>query len=308
MDQRITITGLVRQSVGAWNDDNAPRLAAAVAFYTLLSLSPLVIVVVGIAGLFFGRAAAGGQLAWEIHNVVGWDEARTIQEIIRAAQRHHGGVLAAVLSVLTLLFGASSVVLELQSGLNTIWHAQTTSGRNSGLRAVVALGKERFFSFVLVLGAGFLLLISLLASAGIAALGRFVGPRLPIPEAWLHLIAFVVSCLVITVLFAAIYRLMPDVKLDWRDVVVGASVTSIIFTIGKQLIALYLGKAAFASTYGAAGSFIVLLVWVYYSAQLFFLGAEFTKVYAAAYGSRPRTIAPPERLSLATHTETERHA
>lgn len=307
MNQHVTITGLIRQSIGAWNDDDAPRLAAALAFYTLLSLSPLVIVVVGVAGLFFGRAAAGGQLAWEIHNIVGWDEARVIQTIIQAAERHHGGVLAAVLSVITLLFGASAVVVELQSGLNTIWHAKQ-SGPSSGFKAVLALGKERFFSFLLILGAGFLLLLSLLASAGIAALGRFLGPRLPLPEAWLHVIAFVVSSLVITVLFAAIYRVMPDVKLDWRDVIVGASVTSLIFTIGKQLIALYLGKAAFASTYGAAGSFIVLLVWVYYSAQLFFLGAEFTKVYASTYGSRRRLKTATERLPAGAGTETERHA
>ncbi len=307
MNRHVTIVGLIQQSVGAWNDDDAPRLAAALAFYTLLSLSPLEIIVVGVAGLFFGRAAAGGQLAWEIHNVVGWDEARIIQTIIQAAERHHGGLVAAVLSVIALLFGASSVVVELQSGLNTIWHAKPQSGPSSGLKAILALGKERFFSFLLILGAGFLLLLSLLASAGIAALGRFLGPRLPVPEAWLHVIAFVVSCLVITVLFAAIYRVMPDVKLDWRDVVVGASVTSLIFTIGKQLIALYLGKAAFASTYGAAGSFIVLLVWVYYSAQLFFLGAEFTKVYASTYGSR-QPMTAPERLPAGARTETDRHA
>jgi membrane protein len=279
------VTELIRKSISEWNDDDAPRLSAAVAFYTLLSLSPMLIIAVDMAGAIFGRAAAAGQLAWEIHDVVGWDEARMVQETINAAQGRHAGLLAAVLSTLLLLFGASSVVVELRSGLNTIWHV-APPGSSSGWKAMIEIGKQRFFSFVLILFAGCLLLISVAVSTGIATLGRLFGPALPVPEAWLHVAAFLISYFVFTALFALIYRVMPDVKLEWRDVAVGASVTSLIFAAGKQAIALYLGKAAFSSAYGAAGSFVILLVWVYYSAQLFFFGAEFTKVYAATYGSR----------------------
>jgi membrane protein len=295
-----TITGLIRESVSAWNDDDAPRLAAALAFYTLLSLSPILIVIVGVAGLVFGKAAASGQLAWQIHDLVGWDEARMFQSVVQEATRaHHATFLAAALSILTLLFGASSVVVELRSGLNTIWHI-APAGNSSGLKAILKLGKERLYSIALIIGAGFLLLLSVAASAGIAALSRILGPNFPIPEAWLHVATFVASFLVIAVLFATIYRVMPDVELEWADVAVGACVTALIFTIGKQLIALYLAKAAFASTFGAAGSFVILLVWVYYSAQLFFLGAEFTKIYAAKYSSQKRRlpqvlpVPPPE--------------
>jgi membrane protein len=287
-----TIAGLMRESIRAWNDDDAPRLAAALAFYTLLSLSPILIVIVGVAGVFFGKAAASGQLAWQVHDLMGWDEARMVQSVIQETTRgHHAGLLAAVLSILTLLFGASSVVVELRSGLNTIWRAAPV-GNSSGLKAILELGKERLFSIALIIGAGILLLLSLAASTGIAALSRFLGPNLPIPAAWLHVATFVASFLVITVLFATIYRVMPDVKLGWGDVAIGACVTALMFTIGKQLIALYLAKAAFASTFGAAGSFVILLVWVYYSAQLFFLGAEFTKIYAAR---RRLPAAPPVR-------------
>jgi membrane protein len=211
-----------------------------------------------------------------------------IQSMIESSRSHHAGALATGLSVIALLFGASSVVVELRSGLNTIWRLSSES--MSGLRGLVAMGKERFVCFLLVVAAGFLLLLSLVASAIIASVGRILGPNLPVPVADLHLLTSGVSFIVITFLFGAIYKLTPDVDLEWGDVVVGAAVTSLIFTIGKQLIALYLGKAALGSTYGAAGSLVVLLVWLYYSAQLFFLGAEFTKVYAAMYGSRTRHV------------------
>jgi membrane protein len=163
--------------------------------------------------------------------------------------------------------------------------------------------KERFLSLLLVVAAGFLLLLSLVVSAVIAAAGRMMGPNLPIPEAWLHVLTFVVSFFVITFLFGAIYKVIPDVNLGWRDVAVGAAVTSLIFTIGKQLIALYLGKAALGSTYGAAGSLVVLLVWMYYSAQLVFLGAEFTKVYAEMYGSHPGQVPPARPANVPAETK-----
>jgi membrane protein len=278
---------IMGRSMRAWDEDDVPRLAAALVFYALLSFAPMLVIVVGVASLFFGNAAARGQLAWDFHNIVGWDGARIIQSMVESTRSHHSGILATGLSVIALVFGASSVVVELRSDLNTIWHVLPREGMSS-LKALAGMCKDRFVSFLLIVAAGFLLLLSLVASAAIAAANRILGPNLPVPEAWLHVLTFVISFLVITFLFGAIYKVMPDVSLQWRDVAVGASVTSLIFTIGKQLIALYLGKAALGSTYGAAGSLVVLLVWLYYSAQLFFLGAEFTKVYAATYGSRPK--------------------
>jgi len=296
------IARLVRQSASEWNMDNAPRLSAALAFYTLLSLSPMVIVVVSVAGFAFGNAAAGGQLASTIHDVVGWQGASAIEAIIHSPHRTHASVIAALLSVLTLLFGASSVLVELRSGLNTIWKVEPGPTR-SNMRAVLRIGKERFYSFVLVIVAGCLLLVSVAASAWAGDLSHFLGAR--VPELWLHFATFFVSYLIVTLLFAAIYRAIPDVTLQWSDVAVGASVTALIFTIGKQFIALYLDKAAFVSTYGAAGSFVVLLAWVYYSAQLFFLGAEFTKVYARQLGSHSGRKLTPAVLRKSRETERQ---
>jgi membrane protein len=244
--RRKTIAELIKQSVKEWNTDNAPRLSAALAFYTLLSLSPMVIVMISVAGFAFGQAAAGGQLAREIHNVVGWDGATAIQVVIQAAQRPHTSIVAALLSVFMLGFGASSVMVELRSGLNTIWRVPNDPC-SFGLKAILRIGKERLYSFVLVAGGGFLLLISLAVSAWVTGAGRLLGPRLAIPESRLHEATFAASYLMITVLFAAVYRTLPDAKLQWRDVAVGACITSLIFSAGKQIIAFYLIKASFAS-------------------------------------------------------------
>jgi membrane protein len=300
--RRKIIAALIKQSINEWNIDNAPRLSAALAFYTLLSLSPLVIVTISMAGFAFGQAAAGGQLAREIHNLVGWDVATAIQAVIRAGQRPHTSAVAALLSVLMLAFGATTVMVELRSGLNTIWRVPANPC-NSSLKAMLRMGKERLYSLALVVGGGILLLTSLAASTWVTAVGRSLGHSLAIPESRLHEATFAASYVTITVLFAAVYRTLPDTKLEWRDVAVGACITSLIFTVGKQLIALYLIKAAFASMYGAAGSIVVLLVWVYYSAQLFFLGAEFTKVYARTCGSQrsaPRNDNPASPATQAS--------
>jgi membrane protein len=284
------MTGLIRQSASEWTADNAQRLGAALAFYTLLSLAPLVVLIVGVAALVFGRQAAAGQLAWEIRNVVGGEGAKAVQALVQNAAKPSAGIIATTLSVITLFLGASSVVVELRDDLNLIWKSQAAE-ELTGVRTMIRLLKERFFSFALVLGAGFVLLVLLVLSVWVNALKQLFGSDIPLSPPVLHFLTFVFSFAVITLVFGAIYKAVPDVSLKWSDVLVGASVTSLIFTGGKLLLGLYLEKAGFTSTYGAAGALVVLLVWVYYSAQLFFLGAEFTKVYAKTFGShRPATI------------------
>ncbi len=278
------LRALLHETLIEWTNDNVPRLGAALAFYTLLSLAPLLVVVVAIAALAFGKTAATGQLFWQIKELVGADGALAIQGAVEGAYKPGAGAIATALGLLTLAIGASSVVVELRGALNTIWHVPDVQD-SMGLGILVRLLKERFYSFALILGVGFLLLVSLVLSAGVAAVGKFFGAYLPTSEGVLQLLTSLVSFLVITALFMAIYKLMPDVRLEWGDVIVGAGVTALLFTAGKYLIGLYLGKATFGSTYGAAGSLVVVLVWVYYSSQLFFLGAEFTKVYTKQFGS-----------------------
>jgi membrane protein len=275
---------LLKQTGASWFGDKAPRLAAALAFYTLLSLAPLVVVVVAVAAFAFGEKAAQGQLVWEIRDLVGAEGAKAIQELIQSAYKPGTGVFATVLGVITLGFGASSVAVELRDALNTIWGAPAT-GTSLGFRGILTLAKERFYSFGLVLAIGFLLLVSLLLNTAIAAIGSFYSSILPASESCLQGTIALTTFLIATLLFAAIYKFLPDVQLRWSDVIVGAAFTSLLFTAGKQLIGMYLGKASFGSTYGAAGSLVIVLVWVYYSAQLFFFGAEFTKIYTRTFGS-----------------------
>ena len=277
------ILGVLEETLGEWSNDNAQRLGASLAFFTLLSLAPLVVVIVAVGAAVFGKQAAEGQFAWGIRNLVGPVGAEAIQELIRSAYKPGAGAGATILSILILAFGASSVAVDLHEALNTIWHVLVKTG-TFGTR-IADFAKERFFSFMLVLGAGFILVVSLIWSAWVAAMGRFFGSVLAVPELLLHLATFLASFVAITLIFAAIYKIVPDVALKWSDVIVGASFTALVFAIGKQLLALYLGKVSLGSPYGAAGSLVTVLVWVYYSAQLFFLGAEFTKVYAKTYGS-----------------------
>lgn len=267
-----------------WSRDDAPRLAASLAYYTILSSAPLLVISIALADRVFGQQAVQGQLAWEIQTLVGGDAAQAIQAVIRNAHHPSSGLIATVLSVVTLLIGASSVVIELHSALNLIWGIPEPDGR-SWRANILSFIKLRFYSSVVALGAGCLLLISLIASVSIATIGQFFRPLLPTPEWVLHLATFAASFVVVTLLFGAVYKLVPDVHLRWSDVVIGASVTSLLFTIGKQLLAIYLGRVGFESTYGAAWTVVIFLVWVYYSAQLFFLGAEFTKVYTRNFGS-----------------------
>ena len=274
-----TIWDLFREGIAGWNRINAPRLGAALAFYTMLSIAPLLVICVSIAGLVFGAEAAESRVAAQIQELVGPIGAQAIRSLLT----HPGetsGVVAGIVGLATLWFGASGVLVELQDSLNLVWCVKS---RYAGLRGLV---QSRFLSFAMILGIGFLLLVSLLMSAAIAATGKFFGQFLPAPEGLLHLASLVLSLVVITVLFALLYKIVPDTRIEWRDVWVGATVTSALFTMGKFLIGYYIGKSGIGSAYGAAASLVVFLVWIYYSAQIFLLGAEFTRVYADRRGSR----------------------
>lgn len=276
---------IIRETLTEWLNDKAPRLGASLAFYTLFSLAPLLVVILAVAALVYGRDAAQGQLVWEIQDLVGPDLARAIQDLLRNAHRPSAGLIATTFGLLTLALGASSVVVELRDALNTIWHVPP-SQYSLGLSGFFRLLRDRCYAFGLVLGAGLLLLVSLALKVWIAAMGKFFAPFPRAPEFITHYHAFPVSFLAITLLFAGLYKMLPAVFLKWSDVIVGACVTSFLFSLGKKLIDLYLGKTTLGSAYGAAGSVVLLLVWVYYSAQIFFLGAEFTKTFASRYGSR----------------------
>ena len=266
---------MFRQASSEWINDNAPRLGASVAFYTLLSLAPVIVLAVAAAAVAYGQEAAQGRLASEIQGIAGPDVARTIQGIIRGAYQPQTGVIATLLGLVTLLFGASSVFVELHDAMNIIWDVSLPPDRTNAA-TVIRLIRTRSYSFVLVLGTGCLLLVSLVLNAWIAAM------RIAVPRA----ATFMILYLVITVLFAAMYKIVPDVTLNWSDVACGAMITSLLFMIGKQFVGLYFTHTRFGSTYSAASSPMIVLLWIYYSAQLFFWGAEFTKVYTKAVGSQ----------------------
>jgi membrane protein len=257
-----------------WNRHEAPRLGAALAFYTILSLSPLVILVVAVAGLIFSRSAAQTHLLSQVQAMIGPEGGKAVETMLMSAHKPAAGILGTIVGILSLLFGASGVFTELRSALNVVWEVEPekTSGLLSFLR-------ERFFSFGMVLSVGFLLLVSLILSTVLAAIGKFFGGLLPVPSQFLAVINFCVSYVGVALLFALIFRYVPEAKVRWRNVWNGALITGLFFTIGKTLIGLYLGKSSLGSTYGAAGSVIVVIVWVYYSAQIFFFGAELTHAY-----------------------------
>jgi membrane protein len=258
-----------------WISDNAPRLGAAVAFYALLSLAPVIVIAVALAAVFYGREAAQGRLASELLDVAGPDVARTIQEIIRGAYQPRTGVIATLVGLATLAFGASSTFLELRDAMNTIWNVPLPPTRGSAA-TILRLIRDRFYSFVTVLAVGFVLLFSLLLNAWIAA------TRVSVPQVARFLVLFVLTAL----LFAALYKIVPDIRLMWSDVAPGAILTAALFMFGKQLMGLYLSRVSFGSAYSAAGSPMVVLLWIYYSALLFFWGAEFSKAYTKMMGSQ----------------------
>lgn len=274
---------LLKETFTEWSNDKAAKLAAALAYYTVFSLAPLLIVVIAIAGFFLGEEAARGEIIGQIRGLVGQDSAEFIQSTINNANRPNDNtdLIASLISIVLLLVGASSVFAELQDALNTVWNVEARPGQGLG-----GFVRKRLLSFGMLLGIGFLLLVSLVVSAGLAGFAAYTNQLLPGWEAVLRIFNFFLSFGVITVLFAMIYKFLPDAKIAWNDVWIGAVITALLFTIGKTLIGLYLGNSSFGSTYGAAGSLVVILVWVYYSVQILFFGAEFTQVYARRYGSQ----------------------
>ncbi len=275
---------LLKRTYAEWSEDRVPRLAAALAYYTTFSLAPLLIVLIAIAGAVFGAEAVRGQLDDQIRGLLGDNGAKAIQEMVQSATTNKSsGIVATILSVGVLVLGASGVFGELQDSLNTIWEVKPKPGR--GLRGLL---HDRLLSFGMVLAIAFLLIVSLVVSAVITGLGTFVGGRAGALAPLWHGVDVIVSIAILSALFAAIFKFLPDVEIAWRDVWVGAVVTSVLFTIGKLLLGIYLGRSSTVSVYGAAGSLVVLLIWVYYSAQILFFGAELTQVYANQYGTRVR--------------------
>ncbi|HEU4521894.1 MAG TPA: YihY/virulence factor BrkB family protein [Thermoanaerobaculia bacterium] len=270
---------LFKQTFTEFGQDKAPRLGAALAYYTIFSIGPLLLIAISIAGLVWGQEAAQGGISAQLNKVFGSNAARAVEEMVAGAGREKSGIIATIIGVVTLLFGASGVFGQLKDALNTIWNVEPK--KSEGIMGFI---KDRFLSMAMVLGVGFLLLVTLVFDTVLAAMGDYLNTIVG-GEALLQAIQLVISFGLVTVLFALIFKYLPDLEIQWRDVWLGATFTSLLFVIGKFALGLYLGKAAVGSSYGAAGSLVVLLVWVYYSAQILFFGAEFTQVYARSQGS-----------------------
>ena len=270
----------------AWLKDNGASMGAALAFYTIFSLIPVLIIATTLAGIAFGEAAARSEILLQLQAVLGKPGATAVSGWMQNNLIVAPGWIAAELGMLTLFIGASGAFVELQDGLNKIWKVAPKAGR------LLALIRQRFFSLGLVLGLGFLLMVSLVLSAGLHALGNVVGQSLTGPPILVNSVKGLISCAVVALLLMMIYRFLPDTAVAWGDVWFGAVVASLLFTGGKTVIGLYLGQSTVASTYGTAGSLVILLVWIYYAAQILLLGAEVTHVYANRHGSRSATRGP----------------
>jgi len=265
-----------------WMEDKCPKLGAALSFYTIFSLSPLLLIAISVAGFVFGAEAARGEIVYQIRDLVGQEGAEVVQTALRNTQYSDEGIIAVIISAVTLVIGSTAVFIELQESLNMIWKVKPKRGRNF-LKGLLA---DRFQSFAMVAGTGFMLLVSLIISALLAVLNKYlIDTFFEIPIYIFDIANIIISLGVIFVLFMAIFKVLPDIDLEWKHVWIGAMVTALLFVFGKYLIGLYLGNSTLSSTYGAAGSLVILLLWVYYSAQILFLGAEFTHVYVNKFGS-----------------------
>lgn len=274
------IFGLLKDAFKDWGEDKATRLGAALAYYTIFSIGPLLVVAIAVAGFVFGEEAASGQIVGTIGGVVGESGATMIQEMVKSASKPGAGIIATVIGLATLLLGASGLFGQLKDALNTIWEVQP----KPGLGFIGAL-KKNFLSFGMVVGTGFLLMVSLVLSAALAAVGDLLEGTLPGGPLLWQVLNYIISFGVVTLLFAIIFKVLPDVKIPWKNVWIGAAVTSLLFVIGQIVLGFYFGISDPGSAFGAAGSLVLILVWIYYSALILFFGAEITQVYAAKHGS-----------------------
>jgi membrane protein len=278
----VRVTKLLTDTYNEWATDGAPRFAAALAFYTVFSFTPLLVISIAVASVLFGREAAQEQLAGAFQSFLGPQGSESVHRLMESARDQSGA--ATIIGILTMVFGATGVFAELQEALNTMWDVSVKPGN-----AIKIFLRKRLFSFLMVLGIGVLLLASLVLGTATSAVTKYFPDSFPIPGIFIEGAQFVFSLGLATLVFATIYKVLPDVKIAWSDVWAGAAVTAVLFNIGKTLIGIYLVNSTVASPYGAAGSLVLLLVWVYYSAQVFFFGAEFTQVYARWRG---RPIGP----------------
>ncbi len=283
---------MLRETVAGYIEDEALSRGAAIAYYTIFSIAPVLVICIAIAGLVFGQEAAQGAMVGQLRGMMGDQAAEAVQAMIASAGNKSSGIWATVIGVVTLLITATGVFGEMQASLNLIWKAQAPTGVSGMLRARAA-------SLGLVATLGFLLLVSLVVSAALTALGTTMNRIVPGIETMLHVANFVISFLMVSALFAAIYKILPDRQLRWKDVAVGAFATAFLFTVGKTLIGLYIGSSSVASSYGAAGALVIVLLWIYYSSQIFLLGAEFTKVWASHHGSAEAFAARAEAAGAA---------
>jgi membrane protein len=270
---------ILKETAKAWMNEGCPRMAAALSYYTLFSMAPLLLLTIAVAGLAFGQEATEGKILDQFRGLVGEESARALQSMIAAARSPWKSIWAASIGVITLILGATGVLSELKGALNKIWRAEETGHWADFI-------KDRAKLFVIVLGIGFLMLVSLLLSAMLALLGEWFAGHLPLPESAMHGVDFLFSFSVITTLFAMLFKYLPDIHIPWREVWIGAAGTALLFTVGKFALGFYLGKGGVGSSYGAAGSVMIILMWVYYSSMIFYFGAQFTRIYAERSGVR----------------------
>ncbi len=283
---------MLQETVADYVEDEALSRGAAIAYYTIFSIAPILVICIAIAGLAFGEDAAQGAMVGQLRGMMGDQAAEAVQTMIASAGNRSSGIWATVIGVVTLLITATGVFSEMQASLNLIWKAQAATG-------VTGFLKARAAGLGLVATLGFLLLVSLVVSAALTALGSTLNRIVPGMDTILHLVNFAVSFLMVSALFAAIYKILPDRQLRWKDVAVGAVATAFLFTVGKTLIGLYIGSSSVATSYGAAGALVIVLLWIYYSSQIFLLGAEFTKVWASYHGSAEAFAARKETVGAA---------
>lgn len=291
-----SLWGLIRETFHDWNEDKAPRLAAALSYYTVFSLAPLLVLVIAITGFIVGNnETIRNQIITQVQGTVGQQGAQAVSTLIDNTSRPHAGIIATVIGIATLLLGATGVFGQLQDSLNTIWEVKPKEGRG-----IMGMVKDRFLSFAMVVGVCFLLLVSLVISTALSLVNQYFTSLLGNAVIVAQVINIIISIGVITLIFAMIFKVLPDVQIRWRDVWIGALVTALLFSLGKYFISYYLSSGATSSVYGAAGSLVVLLLWVYYSAQILFMGAEFTQVYARHMDSQ---IVPTKNAQPVTETE-----